>query len=112
MKQVAAVVGAGFVGKAHIEALRRLPMPVRGTLVSSGERSAAAAKALGLERAYTSVDEIAADPEITVVHICTPNYVHFEQTPSLLGAANNVRGESRWAMAPAAQAPLAAPAKK
>ena len=60
MKQVAAVVGAGFVGKAHIEALRRLPMPVRGTLVSSGERSAAAAKALGLERAYTSVDEIAA----------------------------------------------------
>src|ERR1700719_4163556 len=39
MKQVAAVIGAGFVGKAHIEALRRLPVPVRGTLVSSGERS-------------------------------------------------------------------------
>ena len=62
MKQVAAVIGAGFVGKAHIEALRRIPIQVRGTLVSSGERSLAAAKALGLERAYKSVDEIAADP--------------------------------------------------
>ena len=98
MKQVAAVVGAGFVGKAHIEALRRLPVPVRGTLVSSGERSAAAAKALGLEHAYTSVDEIAADPDITVVHICTPNYVHFEQTAKLLRAGKHVLCEKPLAM--------------
>src|SRR5882672_690530 len=96
MKQVAAVVGAGFVGKAHIEALRRLPVTVRGTLVSSGERSAAAAKALGLERAYKSVEEIAADPEVTVVHVCTPNYVHFEQTARLLRAENTCCAKNRW----------------
>jgi len=112
MKQVAAVVGAGFVGKAHIEALRRLPVPVRGTLVSSGERSAAAAKALGLERAYTSVDEIAADPEITVVHICTPNYVHFEQTAKLLRAGKHVLCEKPLAMDPRESATLVALAKE
>jgi predicted dehydrogenase len=112
MKQVAAVVGAGFVGKAHIEALRRLPMPVRGTLVSSGERSAAAAKALGLERAYTSVDEIAADPEITVVHICTPNYVHFEQTAKLLRAGKHVLCEKPLAMDSRESATLVALAKE
>ena len=65
-------------------------VPVRGTMVSSGERSAAAAKALGLDRAYKSVDEIASDPEVTAVHICTPNYVHFEQAAKLMRA-----GEAR-----------------
>jgi predicted dehydrogenase len=112
MKQVAVVVGAGFVGKAHIEALRRLPVPVRGTLVSSGERSAAAAKALGLEHAYTSVDEIAADPDITVVHICTPNYVHFEQTAKLLRAGKHVLCEKPLAMDSRESATLVALAKE
>ena len=112
MKQVAVVVGAGFVGKAHIEALRRLPVPVRGTLVSSGERSAAAAKALGLERAYTSVDEIAADPDITVVHICTPNYVHFEQTAKLLRGGKHVLCEKPLAMDSRESATLVALAKE
>ena len=36
MNHVAAVIGAGFVGRAHIEALRRIPVRVKGTLVSSG----------------------------------------------------------------------------
>jgi len=112
MKQVAVVVGAGFVGKAHIEALRRLPVPVRGTLVSSGDRSAAAAKALGLERAYTSVDEIAADPDITVVHVCTPNYVHFEQTAKLLRAGKHVLCEKPLAMDSRESATLVALAKE
>jgi predicted dehydrogenase len=98
MKQVAAVIGAGFVGKAHIEALRRLPVPVRGTLVSSGERSTTAAKALGLERAYKGVDEIASDPEVTAVHICTPNYVHFEQAAKLMRAGKHVLCEKPLAM--------------
>ncbi len=112
MKQVAAVIGAGFVGKAHIEALRRLPVPVRGTLVSSGERSDAAAKALGLERAYQSVDEIAADPAVTVVHICTPNYVHFEQSAKLLRAGKHVLCEKPLAMDSRESATLVALAKE
>jgi predicted dehydrogenase len=98
MKHVAAVIGAGFVGRAHIEALRRIPVEVRGTMVSSGDRSDAAAKALGLERAYKSVDEIAADPAITAVHICTPNYVHFEQAAKLLRSGKHVLCEKPLAM--------------
>ncbi|HVO56591.1 MAG TPA: Gfo/Idh/MocA family oxidoreductase [Dongiaceae bacterium] len=98
MAQVAAVIGAGFVGRAHIEALRRIPIPVRGTMVSSGERTAAAAKALGLERAYSSVEEICADPAVTAVHICTPNYVHFEQAAKLMRAGKHVLCEKPLAM--------------
>jgi phosphoglycerate dehydrogenase-like enzyme len=42
MKQTAAVIGLGFVGRAHLEALRRIGVPVRGTLGSSRERGEAA----------------------------------------------------------------------
>ena len=98
MNHVAAVIGAGFVGRAHIEALRRIPVRVKGTLVSSGDRTSAAVKALGLERAYSSVDEIAADTEVSSVHICTPNYVHFEQSAKLLRAGKHVMCEKPLAM--------------
>jgi predicted dehydrogenase len=112
MNHVAAVIGAGFVGKAHIEALRRIPVRVKGTLVSSGDRSSAAAKALGLERAYSSVEEIAADPEITAVHICTPNYVHFGQSATLLRAGKHVMCEKPLAMDSRESAQLVALAKE
>jgi predicted dehydrogenase len=112
MKQVAAVIGAGFVGKAHIEALRRIPVEVRGTMVSSGDRSDAAAKALSLDRAYKSVEEIAADPAITAVHICTPNYVHFEQSAKLLRAGKHVLCEKPLAMDSRESAQLVALAKE
>src|SRR5229473_3617100 len=75
MKQTAAVIGAGFVGKAHLEALRRLGVPVRGVLGSSRERAVEARESLGLERAYGSLEELAEDSAVTVVHICTPNYL-------------------------------------
>jgi predicted dehydrogenase len=112
MKQVAAVIGAGFVGKAHIEALRRLPVPVRGTLVSSGDRSTAAARALGLDRAYKSVEEITSDPEVTAVHICTPNYVHFEQAAKLMRAGKHVLCEKPLAMDSRESAALVALARE
>jgi len=112
MNHVAAVIGAGFVGKAHIEALRRIPVRVKGTLVSSNDRSSAAAKALSLERAYSSVEEIAADPEITAVHICTPNYVHFSQSAMLLRAGKHVMCEKPLAMDSRESAQLVALAKE
>lgn len=112
MNHVAAVIGAGFVGRAHIEALRRIPVRVKGTLVSSGDRTSAAVKALGLERAYASVDEIAADREITAVHICTPNYVHFEQSAKLLRAGKHVMCEKPLAMDSRESAQLVALAKE
>jgi predicted dehydrogenase len=112
MNHVAAVIGAGFVGKAHIEALRRIPVRVRGTLVSSSDRTSAAAKALGLERGYASVEEIAADPEVTAVHICTPNYLHFSHAATLLRSGKHVMCEKPLAMDSRESAQLVALAKE
>lgn len=98
MKQVAAVIGAGFVGRAHIESLRRQGIPVRGVLGSTHESGLSTIKDLNLERAYQSLDELAADPAVTVVHICTPNYVHFQQASQLMRAGKHVLCEKPLAM--------------
>ena len=65
MNHVAAVIGVGFVGRAHVDAIRRLGIPIRGILASSKERGEESRKALGLERAYASLDELAADSTVT-----------------------------------------------
>jgi predicted dehydrogenase len=98
MKHTAAVIGVGFVGRAHVDALRRLGIPIRGILGSTKERGAESSQALGLEHSYASLDELAADPKVTSVHICTPNHVHFEQASKLLRAGKHVLCEKPLAM--------------
>jgi predicted dehydrogenase len=98
MKQIAAVIGVGFVGRAHVDALRRLGIPIRGILGSTKERGAESSKALGLERAYASLEDLIADSEVTAVHICTPNHVHFEQSSRLMRAGKHVLCEKPLAM--------------
>lgn len=86
----AAIVGLGFVGRAHLDALRRLGISVQGMLGSTPERTATAATELGLSRAYTSLEELADDKSIHVVHLCTPNYLHFQEASQLLRAGKHV----------------------
>jgi predicted dehydrogenase len=71
-----AIIGYGFVGKAHAEALRRLGIPIRGALEQSPEMGEMAARNLGCDQTYTHIDELVADEQVDVVHICTPNYLH------------------------------------
>lgn len=107
-----AVIGAGFVGRAHVEALRRLGVPVVGVLGSSLERSQASQSALKIPRAYGSLAELAADREVHVVHICTPNHLHFEQASTLLRAGKHVMCEKPVAMNPRESAALIALARE
>lgn len=72
----AAVVGAGFMGPAPTEALRRLGVLVRGILGSSPEKSKRAAEALGLPRAYRTYAEVLEDPSVQAVHVAPPNRLH------------------------------------
>ena len=94
----AAVIGAGFVGRAHIEALRRLGIPLVGVLGSSSERGEVTRAALHLPRAYRSLQELAEDREVDVVHVCTPNHLHFAQASTMLRASKHVMCEKPLAM--------------
>lgn len=89
-KPNAAIVGLGFVGRAHLEALRRLGIAIEGILGSSPERTKTVAESLGLPRAYESLEELAADETVQVVHLCTPNYLHFPESSQLLRAGKQV----------------------
>jgi predicted dehydrogenase len=94
----AAIIGLGFVGRAHLEALRRRGIPIQGILGSSHERTKEACQALSLDRAYASLDELAKDQSVDVVHICTPNHVHLEQTRAVMEAGKHVMCEKPLAM--------------
>ena len=108
----AAVIGSGFVGRAHIEALRRLAIPIQGVLGSSPARTEEQCRSLGIGRAYKSMDELAADASVDVVHVCTPNHVHFEQAESALRAGKHVMCEKPLAMNPQETAGLVELAQK
>jgi len=93
-----AVIGVGFVGKAHLESLRRQGIPVQGVLASSPDRSQHYQQTLRVDRAYASLDELLSDRSVDVVHVCTPNNVHFEQSQAALEAGKHVMCEKPLAM--------------
>lgn len=93
-----AIVGTGFMGPAHTEALRRLGINVAGILGSSAEKSRRAAQDLGIPKAYTNYDELLADEHTHVVHITSPNRYHFEQASQALQAGKHVHCEKPLAM--------------
>lgn len=94
----AAVVGTGFIGPVHAEAVRRLGHRVVGLLGSSREKGQAVAEALGVPRAYANFDELLADTAVDVVHLASPNRYHFEQCRRAIAAGKHVICEKPLAM--------------
>ena len=94
----AAVIGTGFIGTVHVEALRRIGVQVRGVLGSTPERGQARATALGVAHAYQSLDALLADPGVDVVHVTSPNDLHVPQATAILAAGKHVVCEKPLAM--------------
>ena len=107
-----AVVGIGFIGPVHIEALRRLGHRVVGLLGSNSEKSSAAARDLGIPRGYASLAELLDDPLVQVVHLASPNVHHYEQCERVLNAGKHVVCEKPLGMTTAETAGLVALARK
>ena len=93
-----AVLGAGFIGPVHVEALRRIGVQVTGILGVDEAESAGAAEALNLPKAYRNLDEVLADDDVGAVHIATPNRLHFEMSSKALEAGKHVMCEKPLAM--------------
>ena len=94
----AAVVGTGFIGPVHVEALRRIGVEVVGLCGSNPDRTQRKAQILGIPRVYTTYDELLADPSIDVVHIATPNVYHYSQARAAILAGKHVICEKPLAM--------------
>jgi predicted dehydrogenase len=87
----AAVVGTGFVGPFHIDAIRRGGYgEVVAVVGSDAARTRARAAALGVSRGTTDLREVLDDPSIQVVHVCTPNRTHVEIATAALEAGKHL----------------------
>ena len=94
-----AVIGAGMAGRAHAAAYRIAPTLYDSTLpplrfVSIGDVSpelgSLAARRFGYERADTSWQAIAENPDIQVVSVVVANFLHREMVEGLLAAGKHV----------------------
>jgi predicted dehydrogenase len=94
----AAVIGSGFIGTVHIEALRRMGVVVHGLLGSTPERGAASAKRIGVPKAYASLADLLDDERVDVVHVTSPNHLHHPQVMQILEAGRHVVCEKPLAM--------------
>lgn len=93
------LVGAGFVGPHHVDAVRRLGFVDIVAVGGSSEASAArSAEALGARRSYGSYLEMMRDPEIDVIHNATPNYLHFPITAAAIAAGKHVISDKPLAL--------------
>src|SRR5262245_36008026 len=93
------LVGPGFVGAHHIDAVRRLGFVDVVAIAASSEASARKkADALGVARAYGSYEALVADPDIQVVHNTTPNHLHVPVIMAALAKRKHVISDKPLAM--------------
>lgn len=85
-----AVVGTGFIGRVHVRSARLAGANVVGVAASTAARSADAAKSMNVPKGYASGLDAARDPQVDVVHICTPNTLHVEVAKAALEAGKHV----------------------
>ena len=102
----AAVIGTGFIGTVHAQALRRLGVNVVGLLGSNPERGAAAANALGMSKSYPDLDALLNDSDVQVVHVTSPNQFHHQQVKQILAAGKHVVCEKPLTMTSSESAEL------
>jgi len=100
------VAGTGFIGPAHIEALRRNGITVLGLAENSREKAEQRGAELGIPRLYGSLEEMLTDSDIHVVHLATPNYLHHPHAKAALLAGKHVVCEKPLAMTTAESAEL------
>jgi predicted dehydrogenase len=93
------IIGTGFIGPAHIEAIRRLGyVEVAALAEGSQELAEQKAAALSIPKAYGDWRDLLADADIQVVHICTPNTLHYPMAKAALEAGKHVVCEKPLAM--------------
>lgn len=85
-----AIVGAGMIGAVHRRAALLAGAELRGVAASSAQRAHEVAQSWNVARAYRDIEEVVADPQVQVVHICTPNHLHRPMAQAALEAGKHV----------------------
>ncbi|MCI0336302.1 MAG: Gfo/Idh/MocA family oxidoreductase [Acidobacteria bacterium] len=94
-----ALIGAGFVGPHHIEAARRLGF-VEVVAVAGSSQASAETKAskLNIPKSYGNYEALLDDPEVEVIHNCTPNELHLPVTMAAIERGKHVIADKPLAL--------------
>jgi predicted dehydrogenase len=85
------VVGFGFIGPHHLDAVRRLGFADVTAIATSSEKSAREkAEQHFVEKAFGDWRALVADPEIDVVDIATPTHLHAPIALAAIAAGKHV----------------------
>ena len=107
------VVGAGFVGPHHVDAVRRLGfvdiVAVAGSTEESGRHKA---EQLGARKGYGSYEALINDPDVQVVHVATPNHLHYAVISAALAKGKHVVSDKPLAATAAESRKLVQQAKR
>jgi predicted dehydrogenase len=89
-----AIFGTGFIGRVHLDALRRLESVEIAAIADPNVESARRlGEGFGVATITEDYREILRDPAIDAVHICTPNALHFSMAKEALEAGKHVACE-------------------
>nr|WP_221620277.1 Gfo/Idh/MocA family oxidoreductase [Arachnia propionica] len=89
------VISLGWMGRLHTRSYRALrerfqDLGVEVRLVAAADAQESvcteAVRSLGFERSYRDYHELLADPEVDVVSICSPNFLHHEMAMAAIAA--------------------------
>lgn len=90
----AAILGAGYISKFHIEALRSVPgLELAAVCDLSHDKALSVARGFGIEGIYTGLDAILSAERLDAVHVLLPPQHHFRAVMQLLDAGVNVFAE-------------------
>ncbi|MEW5974474.1 MAG: Gfo/Idh/MocA family oxidoreductase [Acidobacteriota bacterium] len=93
------VIGTGFIGPAHVEALRRTGSAEVIALAEMNQALAEEkASSLNISRAYGDYRKLLRDPDVEAVHNCTPNALHFKINQEIIAAGKHIISEKPLAV--------------
>jgi predicted dehydrogenase len=88
------LIGTGYIGMVHLEVLRRIQNIDIVALADTNKSLAdGAAAKYNIPKIYYNPDDLINDPEIEVVHNCTPNHVHFEINKKIIKTGKQLLSE-------------------
>lgn len=94
-----AIIGTGFIGPAHIEALGRIGGVDIAVICSKDEdRAREIAAKTGTARVTKSWADAVNDPRVDVIHNCTPNNLHYEINKAAILAGKHIVSEKPLTM--------------
>jgi predicted dehydrogenase len=93
------VIGTGGIANAHIQGYQKTEgVELFAACDVVKERAEATAEKYGFKHVFTSYEELLKQPELDLVSICTPPFVHMEPTIAALEAGKHVLCEKPMAL--------------